>query len=603
MFTISVGDEPLHAAPATLIGQQVEACYGAIEGMLSDRLDNPKFAPPADPRTGVAHGWLPTTTNMPGIRYELTAGAFLSGSESQMCHLYWPVEGQMGLQQNLRQIRAGEVLELELWAKAMSAPVNIRVGLKPVSATAPAYAAADVCVDAAYWKPYRVVLEVPQDDDAAVFFIWLRGDGRVWFDQAHLRPVGEGHVASAFLRHSETLRIPVMRFPGGTVTNGYHWRLGTGPAHLRPTMPDPQFKATINYDFGTDEYLAMCHTQGIVPHLTLNMGTGTPEEAGEWAAYCTQWFEARGVRPPLAYFEIGNEQSDHHELGHMTPEMYVAAVREFVPAVRRAYPAARVLVKADEHYVFLRPDQQRPWRERILDEVADLADLFVVHCYRGKRGATDEECQENVVEGVRGVRTYLETLIADLRAAGLKQKVALTEWNCWLHAGHSDGRGFDEPYDVQHGLFVAGVLHVLASLGADVELAEFYNLINPMGVFQHRGAEFAETCLADIFRLYRPAFPGQVLPVTNASPALAGNDPAVDALAMRTGKLSWLFLANRSASRNASIRITPPPCTKLAETVMLAGESSTGQFCQKTPVFSEDELRLPPLSLSRLRFE
>ena len=35
-------------ATAALLGQQIEVCYGSTEGMLSDRLANPKFTAPAD---------------------------------------------------------------------------------------------------------------------------------------------------------------------------------------------------------------------------------------------------------------------------------------------------------------------------------------------------------------------------------------------------------------------------------------------------------------------------------------------------------------------------------------------------------------------------
>lgn len=600
-LTIACQNKPTRTAPATLLGQQIEACYGAVEGMLSDRLGNPKFTPPVDPRTGLAHKWRPTFTTMPGIHCELTPNVSLSGNESQMCHSYWPETELAGIQQTGRQVRAGEVLEMELWAKAMSTPVNIRVGIKPLSAQAPPYSQTDLCVGASYWKPYRATFKIPRDDNEAIFYLRLRGEGKIWIDQIHLRPAGEGPLCAEMLQCIQSLRIPVMRFPGGTITNNYHWRHGTGPVYLRPTLSDPVFKATITYDFGTDEYLALCHAQGITPQITVNMGTGTPEEAGEWAAYCARWFKARGVKPPPMYFEMGNEQEGHHELGHMTPEMYVAALREFVPAVRKAYPAARIIVKADEHYYYLRADQLKPWRKTVLAEAADLADLFVIHSYQGQWRETDEERMLNVVESAGKLHEQLEKLIGDVRAAGGRQPVALTEWNYWLHAGQSDGKGFLEPYDVQHGLYVAGALHVLARLAPNLELANFYNLVNPMGVLIHRGASVTETCLAEIFRLYRPAFPGQVLSLINDSPRLGTNGPAVDALAMRRGKTSWLFLANRSPSQSARVNLKGFP-SKRVEAVLLAGDSPTGPFRRTQPKGSAGQLSLPPLSLARMQY-
>ncbi|HEY3415761.1 MAG TPA: hypothetical protein VGM23_02650, partial [Armatimonadota bacterium] len=567
----------------------------------SERLENPKFTAPADERTGIAHRWRPTFTTMPGIHCALTTGVSLSGGESQMCHCYWPETELAGIQQTGRQVRAGEVLELELWAKAMSTPVNIRVGLKPLSAQAPVYAQADLCIDAAYWKPYRTTFTIPRDDDEAIFFIRLLGEGKLWIDQAHLRPVGEGHVCGEMVRRMESLRIPVLRFPGGTISNNYHWRHGIGPVHLRPSLPDPVFKATMNYDFGVDDYLDLCHAQGIIPQLTINMGTGTPEEAGEWAAYCARWFTERGIELPPIYFEMGNELEGHHELGHMTPGMYVAALRAFVPAVRAGYAAARIGVKADEEYYYLRADQLQPWREVVLAEALDLADFFIIHSYQGAWRETDTERQISVVDGIANVQAQLDGLIGAVRAANGTQPVALTEWNYWLHAGQADGKGFLEPYDVQHALYVAGVLQMLARLAPDVEVANFYNLINPMGVFQHRGADVEESCLADIFRLYRPAFPGEVVPLDVMSPLLGERGPAVDALMMRNAEGAWLFVCNRHPAEAAQIQVDLDDLVG-ADTVatLLVGESPTRQFTTSEVTISGTTIDLPPLSLLRL---
>ena len=38
--------------------------------------------------------------------------------------------------------------------------------------------------------------------------------------------------------------------------------------------------------FGTDEYIHLCRTIGWTPMLTVNLGTGTPEEARNWLEYC-----------------------------------------------------------------------------------------------------------------------------------------------------------------------------------------------------------------------------------------------------------------------------------------------------------------------------
>ncbi len=620
------GKQAAHTAPAALLGQQIEACYEAVAGLLSDRLANPKFAWPADPRTGIAHKWRPSFTTMPGVHCELTPNLSLSGNESQMIHCYWPETELAGIQQNGRQIRAGETLELELWAKAMSTPVNLRVGLRPLSTLAPVYGQADLCVHAAYWKRYTAVFQIPKDDDSAIFFIRVCGEGRVWIDQAHLRPAGEAHLCAPIMRGIATLQIPVLRFPGGTETNGYHWRHGTGPVHLRPALPDAAFKGTLSqYDFGTDEFLALCYEQGITPHLVLNLGSGTPDEAGQWAAYCARWYEARNLTPPLIYFEMGNEQGGHHELGHMTPEMYAEALREFVPPVRQAYPAARIIAIGCDHYYYLRADQLKPWRNTVLARAADLVDVFSVHLHQGRWGDNDAQRQADVGRSVANYRQGLEALIRDIRAAGHRHPVAVTEWTLLMHAGQSDGQGFLEPYDVMHVQYAACVLHVLARLGHAVELANFYQLVNVAGVFLRRGVAVEATQMADLFRLYRPAFPGDVLPLDNDSPVLTScavppvgattaavdavpqteqaeaRAQALDVLALQRGGTLWVFLVNLHPTQSAQVSLRGVP-DEAVEGILLAGDRSLGSFQRRELHVARGRVDVPPLSVSRLRF-
>jgi hypothetical protein len=62
-----------------LLGQNLEDALDAIPGMLSDRLDNPKFLGPADAITGIPPDWRHNSDDMNEVRCELTPGAGMSG--------------------------------------------------------------------------------------------------------------------------------------------------------------------------------------------------------------------------------------------------------------------------------------------------------------------------------------------------------------------------------------------------------------------------------------------------------------------------------------------------------------------------------------------
>ena len=56
-----------------------------------------------------------------------------------------------------------------------------------------------------------------------------------------------------------SLRLTAMRYPGGNFASGYHWRDGIGPRADRPTVRELAWQSIEPNEFGTDEFLALCH--------------------------------------------------------------------------------------------------------------------------------------------------------------------------------------------------------------------------------------------------------------------------------------------------------------------------------------------------------
>ncbi len=595
---ISAAGAAGHIAPAALVGINLEILGDTVAGLSPERLANPTFLGPPHPLTRIAPQWQPGMgNNYAGVRFDHLPGMGLNGSEAQLLHNFSGRSG-FGLLQTRRWIRAGERLEVVLWARAQHHPANVRVGLRPRPLPAPIYAQAEIPIPAAYWREYHTVLTVPADDDEACFFCFLDQEGQVWVDQIRLRAVGAGPIREDLLACIRSLNVPVLRFPGGCISTAYHWQYGTGSAHLRLTLPDPVFKWTIAYEFGTDEYLALCHDLGITPLITANLSTGTPEEAGEWAAYCAGWFRERGLELPLMYWMMGNEHNGAWELGNMSGAQYAQALREFVPPIRRAYPNSRVLAIGVESGEGLRPGSRTPWRAEVLEQAPDLVDALALQCYTINRDPDPVARHLAALRGADEAARTLRQALADCRAQGLEMKVAMTEWNLWQQAAHYDGQGFLEPYDAQHALFAAAMLNHFVRLSPDLELACFYHLVNPMGVFISRGPEVVETCLAEVFRLYRQALPGQVLRVAVNAPGLAEGISAVDAACLRRGESTFLFLANRSLDEPAEVDLEGLPEFRGGTT--LVGEAPDAALLTEPARVMGNKVLLPPLSLTRL---
>ena len=82
------------------------------------------------------------------------------------------------------------------------------------------------------------------------------------------------------------LRIPILRWPGGNFVSGYHWLDGVGPLADRPRRSELAWYAEESNRFGTDEFIQYCRAVGTEPHICVNMGTGTMDEAQAWVEYC-----------------------------------------------------------------------------------------------------------------------------------------------------------------------------------------------------------------------------------------------------------------------------------------------------------------------------
>jgi hypothetical protein len=78
----------------------------------------------------------------------------------------------------------------------------------------------------------------------------------------------------------------VLRWPGGNFVSGYHWTDGVGPKDARPRKMELAWRSVEPNRFGTDEFMAYCRELGVEPYISINMGTGTLDEAQAWVEYC-----------------------------------------------------------------------------------------------------------------------------------------------------------------------------------------------------------------------------------------------------------------------------------------------------------------------------
>jgi alpha-N-arabinofuranosidase len=146
---------------------------------------------------------------------------------------------------------------------------------------------------------------------------------------------GIRNVVVAALRD---LKVPNVRWPGGCFADQYHWRKGIGPRDKRPATVNSAWGDVIDANaFGTDEFMDFMQQIGSTPYVSINVGSGTPQEAAEWLEYMTasapsglaKERAANGHPEPykVGFLGIGNESWDCG--GAMTPDYYVSLMKVY----------------------------------------------------------------------------------------------------------------------------------------------------------------------------------------------------------------------------------------------------------------------------------
>lgn len=613
MTAIKSTGTTLGEADEHLFGANLDLTSDLPQAVASERLRNPTFCGPAEPGTGLAPQWKKLLEFSGGYYFMLEPGHNRVGGPGQRMQV---THGDGWLVQPHCWVRAGETLRIRLWVRCQEgAPVTLRVGFRHCGLSGPWYGQADIVVNRSYFAPYDCEVRISADDDNCLFGCQMNQPGIVYFDRISVHSTAESSTRADTLEAMRELSVPDLRWPSGCTSTGYHWRRGVGPEDERHDDADPVFHWGMSYTWGTDEYLELCTELGIRPHLIANVGTGTPREAAEWAAYCADWYRNRGLELPAMVWQVGNEHYGTHEIGHMDSEQYADCLIDYAPGIRAAYPNAIICTTS------LGENQVEP----ILSRAREHADLIAVHHYACR---VDFNPAREALAFVGDAHAYardLDQLAAKVKASGSHAGLAVTEWGAFRGETHTDAK-FCEPVDAGRMLFVTAMLNEYARRGRYLKLANFYSLINFMPAIIGRGPNVERTLKHDIFRFWRPLFPAAIQEVTVDGPGFAvpqtTNDPAadreptavireaavgeivlpwIDALAGSNPHNHWLLLTNRHPSATLTVELPGEYAGAVIDRLLPECGNMAFRLQEGGEVVQSTILHLPAWSHARLR--
>ena len=226
--------------------------------------------------------------------------------------------------------------------------------------------------------------------------------------------------------------LPCVRLPGGNFVSGWQWKDSIGPREARKAHLDPAWFQYIPNDVGHDEYLQWAEKAGAEPIYTVNLGTGTLQDAMDCVEYTNQeggtwWSDLRrqnGHAKPYGVktWCLGNEMDGPWQIGSWERDArgYGVLAHEASKAMKWIDPKIETIACVSSspflnHY----PD----WDMQALEACYDSVDYISLHHYH----SAPPDMPEALLAGCRAFEDYIHTEIAlcDYLRTKLRTKKAM----------------------------------------------------------------------------------------------------------------------------------------------------------------------------------
>jgi alpha-N-arabinofuranosidase len=479
--------------------------------------------------------------------------------------------------------------------------------------------------------------------DPRVFGGFLEHMGRAVYEgvympeSAHADDLGcRKDVLTALKR----LNLTAMRYPGGNFVSGYHWLDAVGPRDQRPTTRDLAWQSLEPNTFGSNEYLELARRMGWTPMLSVNLGTGTPEEARNWLEYCnigggSKWADLRrehGYEKPhdVRLWCLGNEMDGPWQIGHVPAESYAIKAQQTARMMKMCDPNVELVVCgscAIELPTYLE------WDRKVLEHCNDEVQYLSLHRYVGN----PDNDTPNFLAVTNSIDRQIEATDAVCLAVHHTKKtrrrvlLSFDEWNVWYRARdgeHVDGHGkfaphlIEEQYNLEDALVVAGFLNSFIRHADSVKIANLAQIVNVIAPILTRGDDMVLQPIFYPIEMYSRRRTGVSLQTVVEGPSYEsksyGEANYLDASAILNGRELNVFLVNRSLdqSMDVKVRVADAEVKSLISADFVTGRDpkATNTYESKDCVVSCDHddvtfchgtaiVSLPPLSVYAGTFE
>jgi alpha-N-arabinofuranosidase len=435
----------------------------------------------------------------------------------------------------------------------------------------------------------------------------------------------------------DRLSMPIIRYPGGNFASGYHWLDGVGPAEARPRVRELAWQSIETNLFGTEEFMRLCQKLDWTPMLSVNLGTGTPEEARNWVEYCnspvgTRYADMRasnGSEAPHAVpiWCLGNEMDGPWQLGHVPADQYAIRAQQAAKMMKDVDRSIE-LVACGSSAIWLPTYMQ--WDREVLEYLGDAADYLSLHRYVDNRAGDTAD----FLAITNAIDRQIEEMDAVCRFVQAKRRsrkrafLCFDEWNVWYKNMEMNGAGkhaphlIEERYNLEDALVVAGFFNSFIRHADVVKIANIAQIVNVIAPILTRGDEMLLQSIFYVFEMFAKRRQGRALRAAIRGPsyegATHGRVHTIDASAILDGDRLHVFATNRSLDAAAPLRVSlaDRSIASLVSAEIVTGDDAKAENSFEQPdlirsrPFDDTEIkgggasaRLPPLSVTAMRLE
>ena len=402
----------------------------------------------------------------------------------------------------------------------------------------------------------------------------------IWVGQDSAIPNTRG-IRNDVVAALRALKVPNVRWPGGCFADEYHWRKGLGPLDKRVVTINSNWGGVTEPNtFGTHEFMDFVDQIGSEAYISVNVGSGTPQEAAEWLEYLTtgqpatlaKERTANGHPAPykVGFLGIGNESWDCG--GNMTVDYYLSQLKIYSRFVRNYNPAQegkRQMLK-----IAVGPgDGSTEWTESIMKAYQDRhwswdINGLSIHSYTVvKWPPSFASVGFGEAEYSRILRSTLEmeelvtkqSAVMDKYDPEKKVAMVVDEWGAWYAPLRGTNPGFLVQQNSLRDAILASLnLNIFARHADRVRMANIAQMINVLQamIITNKG-KMVLTPTYQVFKMYLPFQDAIFVPVTFDAGTYTHGDirlPRLDAIAAKdaSGKL-WLEITNLDPEESVEI--------------------------------------------------